>query len=252
MTVLFKAMVVLGLAALWPLVALAENRVLRVAGFEAAPYLYLDDTDEPAGLLVDVMTAASETSAVPVEYLVTSWPRAQLEVRQGRADLIFPVVYTPERETWLDYPKTPITRFEMMIFARSDAPFKFTGHAEELHGLTIGKIAGGRMHPNFRELEDSGEARVEGRENLRELILGTHLKRLDAFIAPHLMGLWSMEREGITTVAPFKVPMGVSGIYLAASKQSPNKDLWLKLQQHLPTLREARQDFLADLAPPQP
>jgi len=245
--VLCCILVVLGLAQVLPGPASAENRALRVAGFEAPPYLYLTDTNKPAGLLVDVLDAASEKSGVPVEYLVSSWPRAQLEVRQGRADLIFPVVYTPERENWLEYPQTPITRFEMMIFARKDAPFEFAGAAEELHGLTIGKIAGGRMHPNFRELEQSGEARVEGRENLRELILGTHLNRLDAFIAPHLMVLWTMERGQITTVAPFKIPMGVSDIFLAVSKQSQNKDLWLKLQRHLPTLEEARQDFLAEL-----
>ncbi|MTI42613.1 ABC-type amino acid transport substrate-binding protein [Roseibium hamelinense] len=227
--------------------AKAEDRRLIITAFEAPPYIYLDEADTPQGLLVKVVSAASTASGVPVEFRITVWPRAQLETQVGRADLIFPVVYTREREAWLDYPSTPITRFEMKIFAHKDAPFTFTGNPEQLHGLTIGKIARGRMHPNFRKLEDSGKARVEGRETVSELLRGTALKRLDAFVAPHLVAIWKANHLGITDVREFPDPIGVSDIYLTLSKNAANRDLWQKLRDHLPSLQNAEEQFIADM-----
>ncbi|GGB41615.1 hypothetical protein GCM10011316_11960 [Roseibium aquae] len=225
----------------------AQERALLVTGFQAPPFLYLNEADEPSGLLVDLLQKASGDADVPVRFLVTSWPRAQHEARLGRADLIFPVVFTENRSTWLDYPEKPITRFEMMIFAREDAPFQFSGSAEDLHGLTIGKIERGRMHPNFKALEDSGQARIEGREDIGELLKGTALGRLDAFIAPHLMTLYVAQQLSIDSVKPFSTPMGVSDVYLAFAKNSPNRDLWNQLQRHLPNLDDARRGYLASL-----
>ncbi|GAA0777513.1 transporter substrate-binding domain-containing protein [Roseibium denhamense] len=235
------------LCSIFGLVAKAEDRALVLTGFEAPPYLYLDASGVPTGLLVDIVRGASEESGVPVKFLVTSWPRAQLETERGRADLIFPVVYTKEREAWLEYPIDPITQFEMMIFAHKDAPFSFSGDASDLHGMTIGKIANGRMHPNFRALEESGKATVEGRESIEELLRGSQLRRLDAFVAPYLLTIWTANNLGISAVKEFQDPIGVSDIFLALSKKSANADLWERFQPHLPSLRSAERKFIAEL-----
>lgn len=225
----------------------AETNDLVVTGFQAPPYLYSGEDGQAAGLLVDLLQNASKTSGVGVEFVVTNWPRAQLATQQGRADLIFPVVHTPEREEWLAYPQEPIVQFEMAIFARKDSGLAFTGKAAELHGLTIGKIAKGRMHPNFRALEESGKAKIEQRDTVVQLLMATHHGRIDAFVAPRIMTLWTADRIGMKTVAPFEDPIGVADIYLAFSKESSKEAMWDRLCQNLPSLNSKIDLFLASL-----
>ncbi|MES0882746.1 substrate-binding periplasmic protein [Roseibium sp. SCP14] len=228
--------------------AFATPDQIIITGFEAPPYFYTDQTGNPTGLLVELVQEASRKSGVSVKFAVTNWPRAQLETRNGGADLIFPVVRTPERESWLEYPLAPITRFEMMIFSNGNPEFSFTGNADELHGLRIGKIAKGRMHPKFRALEESGKALVEPRDNVDQLITAVHHGRIDAFVAPRLMTLWTIDKMGIEDVHPFATPMGVSNIYLALSKKSKKRLAWEKLSKALPNLEIRKSRFLAALA----
>ncbi len=225
----------------------AETDKLVITGFQAPPYLYSGEDGQASGLLVDLLQSASETSGVGVEFAVTNWPRAQLATQQGRADLIFPVVHTTEREEWLVYPHKPIVQFEMAIFARKDSGLAFTGNATDLHGLTIGKIAKGRMHPNFRALEESGKARIEQRDTVVQLLMATHHGRIDAFVAPRIMTLWTADRIGMTTVSPFEDPVGVANIYLAFSKKSSKRLQWDRLRQNLPSLNSKIDLFLASL-----
>ncbi|MGS4885494.1 substrate-binding periplasmic protein [Roseibium sp. MB-4] len=227
--------------------SLADENRLLIVGFSTPPYLSIGPDNEPRGLLVDLVKTAAAESDVEVHFEVTSWPRAQLEVRKGAADLIFPVVYTPEREDWLNYPTNPITQFEMMIFARKNPSYDFTGDVTQLHGLSIGKIASGRMHPNFRALEESGKTRIASRDSLEELLTAVHLERLDGFVAPHLMTIEEAHRIDLDTVAPFAQPVGVSDIYLAFSKNSTKTEAWNRLQQNLPRLDQARADFLLSM-----
>jgi ABC-type amino acid transport substrate-binding protein len=228
--------------------ALAGPDQLIITGFEAPPYFYSDETGNPTGLLVELVRDASRKSGVPVNFVVTNWPRAQLEAKNGRADLIFPVVHTPEREAWLEYPHAPITRFEMMVFANRNPEFSFSGNVSDLKGLRIGKIAKGRMHPKFRLLEEGGQAYVEPRDNVRQLINAVHHGRLDAFVAPRLMTLWTADMIGIEGVEPFETPMGMSNIYLAFSRKSSKRAAWQRLRQALPSLEIRKSLFLASLA----
>jgi len=228
--------------------AFADAETLIITGFEAPPYLHTNDNGDPIGLLVDHVREASEASGVPVRFVVTNWPRAQLEVRKGSADLIFPVVHTPERDAWLDYPADPTVRFAMSIFAHEDAAFDFSGNTADLHGLRIGKIAQGRMHPKFRALEESGKAIIEPRDNVNQLITAVKHKRLDAFVAPLLMTLWTADDMKVRTVQPFAEPIGVSNIYLAFSKKSPKQEAWKRLQASLTSLEPRKSRFIAALS----
>ena len=170
-----------------------------------------------------------------------------MEAQKGRADLIFPVVYTPERSSWLDYPASPITRFKMMIFARNDATFSFTGTPSDLYGLRIGKVAKGRMHPSFRALEESGKADIEVRNGIADLVTAAHHGRLDAFVGPQLITLWTANRIGIKTVVPFDEPIGVSDIYLAFSKQSGKRAEWERLRAGMNNLNYKKDMLLETL-----
>ncbi|CTQ54174.1 putative amino-acid-binding protein YxeM precursor [Roseibium album] len=237
------------LSLMWGGAGHADENSLLIIGFSTPPYLYVGPDDAPHGLLVDLVETAAANSDVQVRFEVTSWPRAQLEVRKGVADLIFPVVYTSEREDWLIYPSNPITQFEMMIFAKKNPNYVFTGDVTQLHGLLIGKIASGRMHPNFRALEDSGQANIEPRGSLEELLTAVDLGRLDGFVAPLLMTVEEARRKGLHSIKPFPDPVGVSDIYIAFSKNSTKTAAWNRLQKNLPRLDQARADFLLTKKP---
>lgn len=226
----------------------ADDNRLVLVGLQAPPYFYTDQTGEPRGLLVEAITRASQRSGVPVDLVVSNWPRAQHEVKIGRADLIFPVVFTPDRQDWLEYPDDPVIRFEMMVFARVDPDFAFNGQVETLHGLRIGKIAKGRMHPEFRRLEESGKAEIEGRDTLEQLITAAHHSRLDAFVTPRLMTLWTIEKMQLDTVQAFETPLGVSDIFIGFSRMSQKRAAWQKLLEELESLESYKADYLASLS----
>jgi ABC-type amino acid transport substrate-binding protein len=69
--------------------SLADENRLLIVGFSTPPYLSIGPDDEPHGLLVDVVKTAAAESDVEVHFEVTSWPRAQLEVRKGRSGPYF-------------------------------------------------------------------------------------------------------------------------------------------------------------------
>lgn len=207
----------------------ADPNTLRVSSFIIPPYIMGSEKGGYKGLFIDWLEVASQKTGIKIDYVISNWPRAQKQARDGTVDAIFPVVRTPERENWLLYPAKPLTQFSFMVFARKLADFNFNGDLNVLLGRTFGKIAKAKMHPAFSGMEKRGDIKVVERASLEMLVKALDGGRIDAFGAPKLMGEWAIEKSGSENIKYFETPFGVSNIYLALSRNSKKQEIWEKL-----------------------
>jgi polar amino acid transport system substrate-binding protein len=198
----------------------------KIVGLDVEPYFISSGDGQISGIFYDALIVAANNADIDLEIQTLPWGRAQIEVKQGRVDAILPVVKTPERESFLFYPERPIDHFDFSIFTHNNNTLEFTGDLEQLRGLTIGKILGGKMHPNYHKALAQGVFLEERRRTIDQLSKGVSLGRIDAFTMPKLMGLWSIKKLKITNLKVHDKPYGVASVFIALSKKSQNKDVW--------------------------
>jgi polar amino acid transport system substrate-binding protein len=75
-----------------------------------------------------------------VEIRLIPWARAMEEVRQGRADGMFVVYKTPERERDFAFPAEPLTELRERIFVRRKARFEFMADFSNFDGRRVGML----------------------------------------------------------------------------------------------------------------
>ena len=201
----------------------------KIVGLDVEPYFISGGDGQISGIFYDALIVAASNADIDLEIQTLPWGRAQIEVKQGRFDAILPVVKTQERENFLIYPDRPIDHFDFSIFTHKDSTLEFTGNLEQLRGLAIGKILGGKMHPNYHKALAQGVFLEEKRRTMDQLSKGVSLGRIDAFTMPKMMGLWSIKKLKINNLKVYEKPYGVAPVFIALSKKSQKKEVWLAL-----------------------
>lgn len=69
------------------------------------PYIYTSK-GIASGLLVDIISQSAKLSSIKLNLYSSSWLRCQKDVQSGRADALFAMVKTPEREQRYQFPTT--------------------------------------------------------------------------------------------------------------------------------------------------
>src|SRR5579859_5030289 len=105
-------------------VAAAEEPPLIIDSPESHPYAWRED-GQIKGLFHDLVMEAFQRAGRKVEIRLLPWARAMEEVRQGRADGMFVVYKTPERERDFAFPDEPLTELRERIFVRRNARFDY-------------------------------------------------------------------------------------------------------------------------------
>ena len=118
--------------------AAAENPIV-IDSPESHPYAYRED-GHMAGLFHDLVTEAFKRAGHPVEIRLIPWARAMEEVRQGRADGMFVVYKTPERERDFAFPDEALTDLRERIFVRRSARFEYVEDFSNFDGRRVGML----------------------------------------------------------------------------------------------------------------
>ena len=82
-----------------------------IAAPEIRPFIYTNDKGENDGLLIDTIHNLNKSGKFKISVEIMPWARALKEVKDGRFDALMPTVYTPERATFLSFPKKPLINF---------------------------------------------------------------------------------------------------------------------------------------------
>jgi len=131
-------LVVLMLAVSWQ--AFAQSGPLRfVADQDYPPVSSLQD-GKPAGLYVDLARAVGGAMGQPFSVEVENWTLAQAEVADGRADVLYSVSYTQDREAFYDFT-VPVTRNEFVFFSIDER--RGLDMLDDVKGLIVGVTQSG-------------------------------------------------------------------------------------------------------------
>jgi len=112
-----------------------QSKELILDTQDFAPYSYLENgqVSGPAASIIKQVSAEMNTAC---ELRLQSWTRAQYNVRNGKANGLFVLAKTKEREEWL-YFSLPIFQAEYGIFVRESDTMKFTD-VSQLKGYLVG------------------------------------------------------------------------------------------------------------------
>ena len=106
---------------------------------ESHPYAYREN-GRMTGLFHDLVIEAFRRAHHPVEIHLIPWARSMEEVRQGRADGMFVVYKTAERERDFAFPVEPLTELRERIFVRRTARFDYMEDFTNFDGRRVGML----------------------------------------------------------------------------------------------------------------
>lgn len=187
------------------------------------PYEYMVN-NIPVGMDVEILSEIAKKQHLQIQFNFVPWARAMIMVKEGKADGIISLLKTPERESFLNYPETPIYEDRILLFANSS--FKNNILAlKDLEGHTVGVVADNSYSKEFDENLNIIKEIVSDQEmGMRKLIAN----RTPLFIINEMVGLYMIKEMRVQNIRPLTFVVNQNKYYLAVSRKSPRSRLFFK------------------------
>ena len=91
--------------------------------FDYAPFSFIDKTGKASGLDIDILEAIADLSDIKLSFNLSRWDSALSYIQSGKTDIIVGIIFSEERETFLDFT-IPIHTEYYSIFIRKDLPLE--------------------------------------------------------------------------------------------------------------------------------
>lgn len=117
----------------------APEKIVVADDKDYPPYMFLDTSGSPKGILVDVWELWSRKTGIAVEFQLMEWSAALDAVRDGRADAIGGMARTPKREELFDLT-TQIAVIPSGIFFHDQ--LGGIKNVKDLAGFSVGIVGG--------------------------------------------------------------------------------------------------------------
>lgn len=163
------------------------------------PYQY-EEGGIVKGIDYEVIASAFQTVGYDVQVKLLPWEECLRQLDAGKADGIFQISRTPEREK--QYAFSDLLRTaETVFFARSDQPIKLC-ETVDLHEqleslLTLGVLSGYSYDPVINSLDPSLKVEVERQE---DLLVGLKEERFDLAIMDLGVAVFLMSKMGLAGI----------------------------------------------------
>ena len=135
----------LGLGIVAP--AWAQEELLAVGTTFAR--IYEPEPPGARGLAVELLR---RIYGEPLRLAFMPYPRAQLEVEQGDADVLVGPYRTPEREARFLFSQRPFYEDEMVFYARRNGPLRWDGQFPRLAEMEVGAVKGWAYGAGFEAM----------------------------------------------------------------------------------------------------
>lgn len=112
---------------------------LKIVFCESMPFYYTGTDGKPRGILVDYWNLWSRKTGAAVSFQIMSWKESMESVRDGRMDINAGMLYSEERDRFLDFSHT-IGDIDAHLFSNVQVPVINT--VQELGGQTVGVVRG--------------------------------------------------------------------------------------------------------------
>lgn len=158
-TVLAPLILLLAVLLVLPRPAAAQETVLILGNSYKVPKVYLDESGEPRGILVDIARYVDERlPGYELRFELYPWARAYRMAENGLGGIIGLSMTTPRLERF-DYSDV-IYRDDVIIVCRKGAEFPYR-NMEDLRGKILGVGRGGSFGDDFDRAAASGLFRLE-------------------------------------------------------------------------------------------
>jgi ABC-type amino acid transport substrate-binding protein/CheY-like chemotaxis protein/HPt (histidine-containing phosphotransfer) domain-containing protein/two-component sensor histidine kinase len=169
---------------------------------EYLPFYFQGSNGDLRGIFVDFWKLWSEKTGVPVTFSILPWEASVDQVKEGKIDINAAVVYTPERDTYLDF-STPFFDMSSYLFYHVNAGPP--GDMDDLSHYRFGVVNGDFSAHYLKENKNVAATAYVSHERLVKEAIGG---KVDAFImeAPVAM-TYIAKHNGLTRIKRAAVPL---------------------------------------------
>lgn len=169
--------------------ALAQVKPTRLVTFDYPPFMVAGSAGQLSGLMIDVVTEAFKRMGQAVRIEFYPFSRCLAMVDAGKADAMFTIKKTPQREAHYLYPKEPVLTQHYVFFVRSNSTLEFKGELIDFANATIGVVDNTSYGGIFDAAVKQGvfkklDTAPDYESNFRKLLVG----RVDAVIISQVVG----------------------------------------------------------------
>ncbi|WP_085909323.1 substrate-binding periplasmic protein [Kiloniella majae] len=237
-SLVFTVLLALSLSA--PTYVAVAQEPLQLVTLDYPPYEYKED-GKVKGVAVRIVREIFRRLDRKIEIQVLPWARSLKMVDVGRADAIFTVYRTPERELFLDYSQEMLIPQEVSLFVRKSFPLANNTKLEDLINYRFGTRRGVSYGDKFDQAVESKRIKSVYRATEGDALIKMLLsRRVDIIPFNRLGGYYRFQRLGVVNdVVELSPPIQSVPSYIAFSKKRKHKSLRDQVDE---VLREMRAD----------
>jgi two-component system sensor histidine kinase EvgS len=197
-----------------------SHKTVKVGvGPDWAPFDFVDIDGHYSGIANDYLKLIHEKTGLEFECIVDKWSNNLQKMRAEKIDLLNAVYYTDERNTYMNFTRA---YFEMLdyFFIRDDL---HVNSLKDLDGKTVA-IPKGYAHINILQKEFPN-IKILTVDTFSESIDALLQKKADILFDTYTTLSYTLKRDGISTIIPFKSYRGRNRVKLHMSTPKSNQIL---------------------------
>ncbi len=211
----------------------ADEKIVRIATLgDYAPFCIKTGEENISKLLIspgndisgfkgycwDVLRESYHEMGYTIQLTVTPWARAMVNLKSGRADILFPTGKNSERLKIFNYSEEPTNEANFVIYIKADKDIVWKG-LDGLKGLIIGVKRG------FNYGDRWSQATGIVKYNVTEISQGFDMlsvQRIDGFLGYEYNWDYYLKQNKMNGKFKKLSSVGSSAEYLASLKNNPN------------------------------
>lgn len=174
----------------------AEKTSVKVGTFPFRPFIFTDSDGSTQGINADLLNQIAKENNWQLSYQSGTWNDGLQRAKNRQLDIITSVMYTEERDSFLDYAAVPVFSVWTEVYAR------YKSHVEDVFALQGKKVAimkGDLNAANFKQLAQSFNIDCDYIElpSHIEVFESVQQGTVTAGVAPNIFGLLNSSKFGL-------------------------------------------------------
>ncbi len=173
-----------------------SKKYIAVNDYNYPPYNFLNDNGEPGGFIIELLENLGKETKTEYSINLKSWDESLAELKQGKADLIPGIFYTPERDKYMDF-SLPTVIIYHSVFTRKNE-FSVTS-LDDIAGKKILCQRSDIIHDYLLSKTDKKNIIPVDTQEHALLLLASGL--YDLAIIGEMQGLYFIKKNNLTNLA---------------------------------------------------
>ncbi len=137
-----------------------NGSTIQVGIFQNYPIVFLDDSEVPRGLYVDLLREIANSEKWDIQFVPGTWFEGIERLRSAEIDLMTSIAYLDEREVYMDFSHENVLTMWGQVYVHRDSDIQ---NVLDLQGETIAILKGGINGINFMTIVSNFDIQCEFR-----------------------------------------------------------------------------------------